>query len=449
MALSWQARVFPSAGAPAIRVSLAATAQRAALAPVPMSVEGSPTLPPPIPSFQPLGDYVRSLFGLDAQASGFPPEIAQADPADVRFELDPASVRVSDERSDPYNTSYTASGEVDVSAPGTDTVQVPVRYQVTTRNENATPAQQRAINPFDPATIPDRTRIEVRGSDYAGTPLEASFRLLAGANELDSIDDLRLSLEMTDEGELRVMTGSNALFDAPRAGGPASLPGERQDFARSTTMLEDPRGADRAGYTRMLLDGTPPADTVRISEDVQGREIVGEVTETGSGETNAVTWTLDASGRPTAADAVLTWEPSSQGRESDRIEAGAQSRFRSDNDMAGSGDDVGHMIAYRFVNGHGAVNMFPQESQFNQRVYAKMEQEWSDWLAQGMEVRIEVDLTPNDVRRPDGVQVDYAVVDPATGRTVYDPSMIAFENASGQTFDAIAATDMDDMIAAA
>jgi hypothetical protein len=411
-----------------------------------MSVEGYSTLLPPIATASPFGDVLRATFGVGASSAGFPAELAQADPAQVGFDLQPASVRISDERSDPYNTHYTATGEVTVSAPGAGDVDVPVRFDVTTRNENATPAQQRAINPFDPATIPDRTRIEVHGRDYAGTPLEATLRALAGANDLGSIEDLRLSLEMTEDGELRVMTGSQALFETPRDGGPASLPGEREDFTRHTTMLEDPRGADRAAYTRMLLDGTPPADTVRIREDVQGRDVVGEVTETGSGETNAVTWTLDASGRPTAADAVLTWEPSSQGRDSDRIEASAQSRFRSDNAMAGSGDDVGHIFAYRFVGGHGAVNMFPQESGFNQRVYARMEQEWSDWLAEGMEVRIEIDLTPDNVRRPDGVQVDYAVIDPATGRTVYDPSLIAFENRGGQVFDPVARSEMDDFI---
>lgn len=410
-----------------------------------MSIEGVSTLPPPIPAPPPFADTLRAVLGLAAD-SGFPPGLAQADPATVGFDLDPATVRITGERSDPYNTHYTASGNVAVSAPGAGAVDVPVRFDVTTRNDNATPAQQREINPFDPATIPDRTRIEVHGRDYAGTPLEASFRALAGANALASIDDLRLSLEMTEDGELRVMTGSEQLFDAPREGGPASLPGEREDFVRHTAMLEDPRGVDRAGYTRMLLDGTPPADTVRVSEDVRGRDIVGAVTETGSGETNAVTWTLDASGRPTSADAVLTWEPGSQGRDSDRIEAGAQSRFRTDNAMKGTGDDVGHIVAYRFVAGHGAVNMFPQESSFNQRVYARMEQEWSDWLAEGMEVRIEVDLSPDDVRRPDAVQVDYAVIDPATGRTVYDPSLIAFGNSAGQVFDPVARTDMDDLI---
>ena len=410
-----------------------------------MTFEAFHTLPPPITPFTELPSPLRDLFAQPA-SEGLSPGLLQADPGEVDFDLDPQSVRITGEHEDQWNTSYTASGEMQLSAPGTGTTTVPVRFDVTLRNENATPAQMRAVNPFDPATIPERTRIEVYGRDYAGTPLEESFRALADANDLASIDELRLSLEMTEDGELRVMTGSNALFDAPREGGPSSLPGERDDFTRHTALLESPAGADRAAYNRMLLDGTPPPNTVRLLEDVDPGAIEGVVTETGSGETNAVTWTLDSSGRPTAAEAVLTWEPGSGGRDSDRIEANAQSRFRSDNDMKGSGDDVGHIIAYRFVNGHGAVNMFPQESSLNQRVYARMEQEWSDWLSNGMEVRIDVDLTPDNVRRPDEVQVDYEVIDPATGNVVYDPSLIVFENRGGQAFDAIAESRMDEMI---
>jgi len=290
----------------------------------------------------------------------------------------------------------------------------------------------------------------VQGRDYAGTPMEASFRAMAEANGLASIEDLRLSLEMTADGELRVMTGSNRLFDAPRDGGPASAPAAREDFIRHTAMLDDAAGTDRATYTRMLLDGTPPPQAVRIAEEVEGPAITGVVTETGSGESNEVVWTLDGRGRPVSADAVLTWEPGSGGRESDRIEANAQSRFRSDNAMKGSGDDVGHMVAYRFVNGHGPVNMFAQESSFNQRVFAGMEQEWSDWLAAGMEVEVEIRLEPAaGETRPERVRVDYAVIDPATGAAVYDPRLIVFDNEAGQVFDRIARGEMDTMIGAA
>ncbi|WP_242102363.1 DNA/RNA non-specific endonuclease [Lysobacter sp. M2-1] len=410
-----------------------------------MTFEAFHILPPPIAPYAELPSPLRDLFAQPA-SEGLSPGLLQADPGEVDFDLDAQSVRITGEHEDQWNTRYTASGEMQLSAPGTGTTTVPVRFDVTLRNENATPAQMRAVNPFDPATIPERTRIEVYGRDYAGTPLEESFRALADANGLASIDDLRLSLEMTEDGELRVMTGSNALFDAPREHGPSSLPGDREDFSRHTVMLADPAGADRAGYSAMLLHGTFLDGTVGTVEDVEGDSIRGTVTESGSGEVNDVIWTLDGEGRPTEAEATLTWEPGSGGRESDRIEANAQSRFRSDNDMKGSGDDVGHIIAYRFVNGHGAVNMFPQESNLNQRVYARMEQEWSDWLANGMEVRIDVDLTPNDVRRPDEVQVDYEVIDPATGNVVYDPSLIVFENRGGQAFDAIAESRMEEMI---
>ena len=410
-----------------------------------MTIDALRLPPSPLPPVD-VRSLLEGLFGAQPQAPAFGQPLLQADPADVGFDLDPQSVRITGEDQQQWNTEYSVSGEMQVSAPGEEAVTVPVRYDVTLRNEDATPAQMRAVNPFDPATIPERTRIEVYGLDYAGTPLEASFRALADANDLASIDDLRLSLEMTEDGELRVMTGANQLFDAPREGGPASLPAEREDFTRHVTMLSDPAGADLAGYNRMLLNGTVPDDTVVTVEDVEGDRIQGTVTEAGSGEANDVVWTLDAEGRPTSAEATLTWEPSSEGRDSDRIEASAQGRFRTDNDMKGSGDDVGHVIAYRFVNGHGPVNMFPQESNLNQRVYARMEQEWSDWLSNGMEVRIDVDLAPDDVRRPDEVRVDYEVIDPATGSVVYDPSLIVFENRGGQAFDPIAESRMDDMI---
>ncbi len=382
----------------------------------------------------------------DPVATGFDDALLSADPAEVGFALDHGSVRIHHERQAQWSTTWTATGEMSVSAPGTGAQAVPVRFEATMRNEDAAPATMRGLNPFDPATIPPRTRIEMHGRDYAGTPMEATFRALAAANGLESIGDLRVSLEMTADGELRVMTGSQRLFDAPRDGGPASPPAQREDFIRHTAMLDVTAGADRASYSRMLLHGTPPPQTVRIGEAVEGASITGVVTETGSGESNEVVWTLDDSGRPVSADAVLTWEPGSGGRESDRIEAGAQSRFRSDNAMKGSGDDVGHIVAYRFVNGHGPVNMFPQQGHFNQRVYAAMEQEWADWLATGMEVHLEVQLQPPGNPRPDQVRVDYAVIDPASGKAVYDPTLIVFDNEAGQVFDRIAREDMDGMI---
>ena len=400
-------------------------------------------LPPPLPWRD--GNY--GLLRPDAGGpAGLDPALLDARPGDVAFELDPRSVVIGNEKTAQWNTTYEASGEMTVRGPDGAATDVPVRYEVSLRNEEATPAAMASVNPFDPSTIPPRTRIEVHGADYAGTALEPAFRELAAANDLASIDDLRLSLEMTEKKGLRVMTGSEQLFDAPRDGGPGSPALERQDFTRHTSMLSDPAGADLAQYQRMFLTGEVPDGTVVLVEDVEPGEVRGTLTETGSGEVNDITWTLDAEGRPTGAEAVLTWEPSSRGRDSDRIETSAQSRFRTDNDMKGSGDDVGHLMAYRFAQGHGEVNMFPQFGSFNQGAYARMEQEWSDWLGAGMEVRIDIDLLRNDSHRPDEVHVDYEVIDPATGNIVYDPSLIAFGNSDGQSFDAIASGRMPDMI---
>lgn len=411
-----------------------------------MSFEAQSLLSP-LTSPQSWRDWGGGLHGADGgMPAALDPSLLDADPGKVAFDLDPRSVQTTGERADQWNTRYEASGRMDVRGPDGRATEVPVRFEVTLRNEHATPATMAAINPFDPATIPPRTRIEVHGADYAGTALEPAFRELAAANDLASIDDLRLSLEMTEKKGLRVMSGSERLFDAPRDGGPGSPALAREDFTRHTTMLSDPAGADLTQYNRMLLTGQVPDATVRISEDVEPGEVAGAVAEAGSGEVNDITWTLDAEGRPTGAEAVLTWEPSSRGRDSDRIEANAQSGFRVDNDMKGSGDDVGHLVAYRFAQGHGEVNMFPQFSSFNQGAYAKMEQEWSDWIGAGMEVRIDIDLVRNDAARPDEVHVDYAVIDPVTGSVVYDPSLLAFGNSAGQSFDAIAANRMPDMI---
>src|SRR5690606_36391517 len=191
-----------------------------------------PPLPPPVQQGPP------PSRPSDPGGAGFHEDLLAADPAEVGFALDHASVRIQDEREDQWNTHWSASGAMSVSAPGADAQVVPLRYSATMRNEHATPEGMRVLNPFDPSTIPPRTRIDVRGRDYAGTPMEASFRAMAEANGLASIEDLRLSLEMTADGELRVMTGSNRLFDAPRDGGPASAPAAREDFIRHTAMLD-------------------------------------------------------------------------------------------------------------------------------------------------------------------------------------------------------------------
>ena len=76
-----------------------------------------PPLPPPVSDWL---DALASRFGA-AQATGFDEALLAADPAEVEFALDPASVRLSGENTQQWNTTYSASGEVQVEfTVGTD-----------------------------------------------------------------------------------------------------------------------------------------------------------------------------------------------------------------------------------------------------------------------------------------------------------------------------------------
>lgn len=203
-------------------------------------------------------------------------------------------------------------------------------------------------------------------------------------------------------------------------------------------------GTTDAGFVQL-----PGTATIEAGGDAAPTQVVANVVDEASGESNDVTWTLDAEGRPIQAEGTLTWEPGSGGRDADAAENTAQSQFRDEHIAPGSGDHVGHVIAYRFVNGQGMVNMFPQNGNFNTSAYKRLENEWADWLAEGMEVEVEVQLLPAGAERPDQVQVDYRVIDPQTGAVVYDPVATVFDNEAGQVFDRVARSDMDDMIAEA
>jgi len=405
-------------------------------------------LPPLLPDWiSGTANRVPGALDGDRFEARFDQPIADAGGRDVAFDLDPSETRISAESTRNRRTSYDAITEVTVSVPGTSSGPIPVSYRADLPQDAATPPAMRALNPFDPSTWPQGATIELDGADYAGTPFEAAFRELATANDLDSVEDVRLVLGLDREGEVRVMSGAARLFDAPAAHGPASQPRDRHDWTMHTLMLRDPHASgEREALADLFVTGSLPDGSVGQRETVAADGVEALVTDVDSGEVNEVDWRFDAQGRPVAAEATLTWEPGSSGRDSDRIEADAQAGFREDNDLKGSGDHVGHILAYRFVNGHGPVNMFPQDGHLNTGPYVSMENEWADWLAHGMELRIEIRLSPDNARRPDQVVVDYEVIDPADGDVVYDPRVVVFDNRAGETFDRVARNDMDEMI---
>ena len=369
--------------------------------------------------------------------------------ADVRIDVDPASTRITGEATRASRTTFAASTEVSVTSPAALAGRTEVAFLVDMPRDAATPAAMRAVNPFDPATIPAGTTVRLDGADYIGTPFDAGFREIAATNDT-TIAQLAITIGRTRDGELRVASADAAVFDAPKVNGPASQPLDREDFVQHKVLFDD---ADAPGtvaaLNAFLVAGALPDGSVGVREVVSMGAVDATIADIASGEVNAVTWTFDADGRPTGAEATLTWEPSSADRDHDRVEANAQSQFRTDHGLAGTADHTGHMLAYRFVAGHGAINMFPQDGNFNTGTYARIEQEWSDWLAEGMDVQISLDLGPGGRQRPDTVAIDYAVIDPASGKVVYDPALTVFDNAAGQVYDTIRRNEMDGLIDAA
>jgi hypothetical protein len=195
-------------------------------------------------------------------------------------------------------------------------------------------------------------------------------------------------------------------------------------------------GLGAAGRVAEGLNGAARGSHA-LTDAARGANAASHVTEVaGTAGKNTVKWTVDAEGHTIKAEATLkevfAKEPRSSAERNAQAAAGA----------AGAADDVGgHIIGHRFVKDQGPVNMFPQDVQFNNSAYKKMENEWGDWVKKGKEVDVQVSLSGGTPTRPDRVNVRYEVTDPATGETVFSRAKV-FKNEAGETFDRVRAKDM-------
>ncbi|MDI4231943.1 DUF4781 domain-containing protein [Bradyrhizobium sp. Arg237L] len=104
-------------------------------------------------------------------------------------------------------------------------------------------------------------------------------------------------------------------------------------------------------------------------------------------------------------------------------------------------DDGGHMIGFQFMHDQGLINLFPQNSEFNQHVYNQFETEMRQWIEAGGEVRGTVEVGSAGANgglawagaRPSEVAIRYEVVNPRTGRVVYRNQTL-FDNEQGQRY---------------
>jgi len=263
------------------------------------------------------------------------------------------------------------------------------------------------------------------------------------------------------------------VFDPARAA-TATLP---RDAAGIDQALRDAAASERPGLARDIIDGLDTDALATLAGDADGaktlanldgiladaptpldvsaqRERLGPFLPAGDsvpvpggdgftqttahiGE-NTVTWTNDSQGRPVHADADLSEVFDSIDRSPAETQAQSESA-----DRGIEGDQGGHLIGHRFVKDQGLKNLFPQNGNFNVSAYKTLENEWADWIDNGKDVHISVDLTPVNQDRPDEVRVSYQVTDPADGRVVYD-QRVTFRNEAGQHYQRVPNADMAD-----
>jgi hypothetical protein len=150
---------------------------------------------------------------------------------------------------------------------------------------------------------------------------------------------------------------------------------------------------------------------------------------------NDITWTQNAAGETIGARATLNEVFPGAKRSSSEATAQGQAAARGID-----GDVGGHIIGHRFTKDQGIQNMFPQNAQFNNSAFKKVENEWADWIKNGNSVEVEIQLLGGSKGRPDMVSVEYTVKN-AKGEEVRTVAEV-FDNEAGQTFDRVYSRDM-------
>jgi hypothetical protein len=206
--------------------------------------------------------------------------------------------------------------------------------------------------------------------------------------------------------------------------------------AEVQSIVRDPAQASVAARNTRFADRDTAAERQQLA--------VGDTTVR-YGE-NEVTWTVNDGHETVRAEAVIREIPPKKERpdEENELTANVGKEGGRDGDFPES-DNGGHIIGFQFLHDQGLINMFPQNSQFNQRIYTQFETEMRDWVEAGGEVRVKVEIGEAGPdgglawggSRPDRVTVDYEVINPATGERVYS-NFAQFRNEQGQRFDGFA-----------
>jgi hypothetical protein len=144
---------------------------------------------------------------------------------------------------------------------------------------------------------------------------------------------------------------------------------------------------------------------------------------------NTVTWVVDSEGATLSSSGNLRQVYSGAGRSS------AEKTAQGNVGMSGlSGDQGGHLVDHRFVLDKGEINMFPQETGFNNSAFRILGGDYARYVRQGYEVNFNHILGDFDVAtgRPGSLLVNFDVTD-GFGNLI-DSHRQLFQNQAGQTY---------------
>ena len=191
--------------------------------------------------------------------------------------------------------------------------------------------------------------------------------------------------------------------------------------------MEKLRGAIGAVPLDKLPDGLRKAvEPLKTKLDDFARVGVNQVSSTVG--KNHITWTQNAAGDTIGAKATLNEVFSGAKRSASEVKDQATAAARGVADDAG-----GHIIGHRFAQDQGIKNMFPQNANFNNGAFKKMENEWADWITKkGGSVEVDLRLV-GDAKRPGAVEIRYKLLD-ADGN-VYKTRAHELENRAGEVFN--------------
>ena len=191
--------------------------------------------------------------------------------------------------------------------------------------------------------------------------------------------------------------------------------------------MEKLRGAIGAVPLDKLPDGLRKAvEPLKTKLDDFARVGVNQVSSTVG--KNHITWTQNAAGDTIGAKATLNEVFSGAKRSASEVKDQATAAARGVADDAG-----GHIIGHRFAQNQGIKNMFPQNANFNNGAFKKIENEWADWITKkGGSVEVDIQLVGNSTR-PDKVKVSYRLMD--SDGNVAREVFKEFNNKTAQTFD--------------